>query len=174
MKKVFLVLLVLAFIACTETKNNLVEEHDEVDEFLDEVVLQFKFRWPKIDFGKLIKKLGITKLVKLFKDKKLFRINFRRLRLNLKKMKLPKIKIGPKTQALIDKIAKGAGKGIAKLKELGIWEPLISLAKNYGLEKAAEICLKNLEDEDQCKQIIGSLTQVADQITGTGDQEGEE
>ena len=177
MKKLVLVLLVLAFITCIEAENKQVEEVEDFDAELDElydVVLQkfpFKIKLPKINFDIIKKKLGITKLLNALKHKKLFNINFRKLRLQLLKMKLPKIKIGPKTLNFIEKIAKGAGEGIKKLKELGLWEPLISLAKSYGLQKAAEICLKNLEDEEQCQKIIESIGGAVDTITGTGDKE---
>ena len=176
MKKLVLVLLVLAFITCIEAENKQVEEVEDFDAELDElydVVLQkwLKIKLPKINFDFIKKKLGITKLLNAFKHKKLFNINFRKLRLQLLKMKLPKIKIGPKTLNFIEKIAKGAGEGIKKLKELGLWEPLISLAKSYGLQKAAEICLKNLEDEEQCQKIVESIGGAVNTITGTGDKE---
>ena len=99
-----------------------------------------------------------------------FPINFRKLRLNLLKMKLPIIKIGPKIQAFIEKISKGAGKEIAKIKELNIWESLISLAKNYGFEKTAEVCLYNLKDEELCEQIINKIIQVVDKMVAIGEK----
>ena len=182
MKKSFLILLLLAAIYCAEVEIDKMEENDDaqaldevIDEFnglMDDICLQLKLK-PKIKVPK-IKLPPIKKKWPPFKWPKIhlrkLGLNLRKLRLNLHKMKLPKIKLGPKTKSLIEKITKGLGQGVAKLKDLGLWEPLIGIAKQYGLQKASELCMKHVEDEQSCQQIVDGLGKVTDKITGTGEE----
>ena len=189
MKKSFLILLLLAAIYCAEVEIDKMEENDDaqaldecIDEFnglMDEINLQFSFKFPKIKLPKIrlpkikLPKLKFPKLPHIKWPKIHLRklgLNLRKLRLNLHKMKLPKIKLGPKTKSLIEKITKGLGQGVAKLKDLGLWEPLIGIAKQYGLQKASELCMQNVEDEQSCQLIVDGLGKVADKITGTGEE----
>ena len=98
-------------------------------------------------------------------------IKINKLKAKLKNMKLPKIKIGPKTKNFLDNIFKGIGKGVEKLKDLGLWEPLIGMAKNYGLQKANELCTENIENDEICQAVSDALGNVVDKITGTGESE---
>ena len=182
MKKSFLILLLLAAIYCAEVEIDKMEENDDaqaldevIDEFnglMDDISLQLKLKpkikVPKIKLPPIKKKWPPFKLPKI--DLRKLGNKLRRLRLNLHKMKLPKIKLGPKTKSLIEKITKGLGQGVAKLKDLGLWEPLIGIAKQYGLQKASELCMKHVEDEQSCQQIVDGLGKVTDKITGTGEE----
>ena len=182
MKKSFLILLLLAAIYCAEVEIDKMEENDDaqaldevIDEFnglMDDISLQLKFKpkikIPKIKLPPIKKKWPPFKLPKI--DLRKLGNKLRRLRLNLHKLKLPKIKLGPKTKALIENITKGAGQAVGKLKEFGLWEPLIGIAKQYGLQKASELCMQNVEDEQSCQLIVDGLGKVADKITGTGEE----
>ena len=232
MKKIFLVLLVLAIIACAEVEMDKTEEIDDskaieevIDEFnglmedVEDVILQFKpigitFKPPVIPVKPPVipvkpPVIPVKPPVNPVKppvnpvkppvnpvkppvnpvkppvnpvkppvidprripDFKKFGIKLNNLKAKLNNMKLPKIKIGPKTRNFLDKIVKGIGKGIEKLKELGLWEPLIGLAKSFGLQKAGELCSKIIENDEICQKVSDALGQVVDKITGTGESE---
>ena len=239
MKKIFLVLLVLAIIACAEVEMDKTEEIDDskaleevIDEFnglmedVEDVILQFKpigitFKPPVIPIKPPVipvkppvipvkppvipvkpPVIPVKPPVNPVKppvnpvkppvnpvkppvnpvkppvidprripDFKKFGIKLNNLKAKLNNMKLPKIKIGPKTRNFLDKIVKGIGKGIEKLKELGLWEPLIGLAKSFGLQKAGELCSKIIENDEICQKVSDALGQVVDKITGTGESE---
>ena len=55
--------------------------------------------------------------------------------------------------------------------EAGLWEPLIGLAKSFGLQKAGELCSKIIENDEICQKVSDALGQVVDKITGTGESE---
>ena len=223
MKKIFLVLLVLAIIACAEVEMDKTEEIDDskaieevIDEFnglmedVEDVILQLKpsgitfkppFKPPVIPVKPPVNpvkppvnpvkppvnpvkppvnpvkppvnpvKPPVTIDPRRIPDFKKFGIKLNNLKAKLNNMKLPKIKIGPKTRNFLDKIVKGIGKGIEKLKELGLWEPLIGLAKSFGLQKAGELCSKIIENDEICQKVSDALGQVVDKITGTGESE---
>lgn len=176
MKKAFLVLLVIASIACSEVEADKVDQLDineAIDEFnglIDDVVLQLKVKnkKPHLPHLPLLPHIpNLSYLHHIPPNIKKVSINLRKLRLKLKSLKIPKIKLGPKTLAFIEKIAKGAGQGIAKLKEIGLWEPLIGVVIKYGLQKASALCQENIQDEGLCQKIVESVGKVADKITGT-------
>ena len=181
MKKIFLVLLVLAIIACAEEIDDSKAIEEVIDEFnglmedVEDVILQFKSNG--ITFKPPVKppvipvkppvnpvkppvnpvkppvnpvkppvnpvkppvnpvkppvnpvKPPVTIDPKRIPDFKKIGIKLNKLKAKLNNMNLPKIKIGPKTRNFLDKIVKGIGKGVEKLKELHLWEPLIGLAK---------------------------------------------
>ena len=209
MKKIFLVLLVLAIIACAEEIDDSKAIEEVIDEFnglmedVEDVILQFKSNG--ITFKPPVKppvipvkppvnpvkppvnpvkppvnpvkppvnpvKPPVTIDPKRIPDFKKIGIKLNKLKAKLNNMNLPKIKIGPKTRNFLDKIVKGIGKGIEKLKELGLWEPLIGLAKSFGLQKAGELCSKIIENDEICQKVSDALGQVVDKITGTGESE---
>ena len=65
----------------------------------------------------------------------------------------------------------GFGKEFEKLKELGILEPLINLAKVKGVQKVNEICIENVKDEELCRRFSDRLGQVFEKMTETNKSE---
>ena len=209
MKKIFLVLLVLAIIACAEEIDDSKAIEEVIDEFnglmedVEDVILQFKSNG--ITFKPPVKppvipvkppvnpvkppvnpvkppvnpvkppvnpvKPPVTIDPKRIPDFKKIGIKLNKLKAKLNNMNLPKIKIGPKTRNFLDKIVKGIGKGIEKLKELHLWEPLIGLAKTFGLQVAKDLCLNIIKNDGICQVVTDALGQVVDKITGTGESE---
>ena len=67
--------------------------------------------------------------------------------------KLKKFLTSDKTPKWIKSIGNAIGKVVNTLKRIGVWEPLVNMVKQFGLQKAEEFCNEHASEET-CQTII--------------------
>ena len=67
--------------------------------------------------------------------------------------KLKNFLTSDKTPKWIKSIGNAIGKVVNTLKRIGVWEPLVDMVKQFGLQKAEEFCNEHASEET-CQTII--------------------